>query len=204
MRIAILSVAVALVAGIAAAAIWLTFAERPVQLSPSMLNVDGADIGGPFELTAQTGERITSDELIDGPTLIYFGYTFCPDVCPIDVQNMSRAVDILAESGVEVTPVFITIDPERDTPDELAQWAEAVHPDLVALTGSAEDISTAADAYKVYYQKAELEGSAAGYLMNHTSYFYLMTPRRGITAMFRHDVTPEGLAADIERVLAAI
>ena len=203
MRIAILSVAGALVAVIVAAAIWLALADRPVQLSPSMLNVEGADIGGPFELTAQTGERVTSAELIDGPTLIYFGYTFCPDVCPLDVQKMSRAVDILAERGVEVTPVFITVDPERDTPEELAKWAAAVHPDLVALTGSPQDIRAAADAYKVYFQKAEVEGSAAGYLMNHTSYFYLMTPEAGITAMFRHDVTPEDLASDIGRVLEA-
>jgi protein SCO1 len=203
LRIAILSVTGALVAVIVAAAIWLALGERPAELSPSMLNVDGAEIGGPFELTDQTGGRVTSDELIDGPTLIYFGYTFCPDVCPLDVQKMAQAVDILAERGVTVTPVFITVDPERDTPDELARWAAAVHPDLVALTGSADAIRAAADAYKVYYQKAEVEGSAAGYLMNHTSYFYLMTPGKGITAMFRHDVTPEGLAADIERVLGA-
>ena len=204
MRIAILSAAAALVALIVAAAVWFAVADRPVQLSPSMLAVEGADIGGPFELTAQTGERVTSAELIDGPTLIYFGYTFCPDICPVDVQTIARAVDILAEDGIEVTPVFITIDPERDTPEALAQWAAAVHPELVALSGSPEDIRAAADAYKVYYQKAEVEGSAAGYLMNHTTYFYLMTPGKGITAMFRHDVTPEGLASDIRRVLDAL
>jgi protein SCO1/2 len=204
LRIAILSAAAALVALIVAAAVWFAVADRPVQLSPSMLAVEGADIGGPFELTAQTGERVTSAELIDGPTLIYFGYTFCPDICPVDVQTIARAVDILAEDGIEVTPVFITIDPERDTPEALAQWAAAVHPELVALSGSPEDIRAAADAYKVYYQKAEVEGSAAGYLMNHTTYFYLMTPGKGITAMFRHDVTPEGLASDIRRVLDAL
>ena len=203
MRALVLTIAGALVVVILAAAIWTYVVPRPVELSPSMLNVAGADIGGPFELTAQTGERVTSSELIDGPTLIYFGYTFCPDVCPIDVQRIAQAVDILAERGVEVTPVFITIDPERDTPEELTEWSAAVHPDLVALTGSPEDIRAAADAYKVYYQKAEMEGSAAGYLMNHTSYFYLRTPEDGIAAMFRHDVTPEGLAGDIQRVLAA-
>lgn len=204
MRTAILTVAGALVVVIVAAAIWLGLAGRPADLSPNMLNVEGADISGPFELTTASGGRITSDALIDGPTLIYFGYTFCPDVCPIDVQKMAQATDILAEDGTELTPVFITIDPERDTPEELGEWAEAVHPDLVALTGSAEDIRAAADAYKVYYQKVEPEGSAAGYLMNHTSYFYLMTPREGLAAMFRHDITPEALASDIERVLAAL
>lgn len=204
MRTAILTVAGALVVVIIGAWIALMLIPQRADLSPNMMNVEGADIGGPFELTATTGERITADALIDGPTLIYFGYTFCPDVCPVDVQKIAQATDILAEDGIELTPVFITIDPERDTPAELAEWSEAVHPDLVALSGSAEDIRAAADAYKVYYQKVEPEGSAAGYLMNHTTYFYLMTPAEGLTAMFRHDVTPEGLASDIERVLAAL
>lgn len=203
MRIVMLSVAGALIAVIAAAAIWMAFDEPRVELSPMMLNVEGADIGGPFELTAQNGERITSEELIDRPTLIYFGYTFCPDVCPIDVQKMSLAVDMLSDRGIEVRPVFITVDPERDTAEELAEWAASVHPDLVALTGSPEEIRGAAEAYKVYYQKVETEG-ASGYLMNHTAFMYLMTPERGITAMFRNDVTPDGLVADIERVLAAL
>lgn len=203
MRAIILCIAGALMAVIVGAAIWLSVTGRPVELSPAMLNVEGADIGGPFELTTQAGERITDEELIDGPTLIYFGYTFCPDVCPLDVQTIARAVDILADRGLEVTPVFVTVDPERDTPEELAEWASAVHPDLVALTGSPEDIRAVADGFKVYYQKAEMEG-AERYLMNHTTYFYLMTPAKGITAMFRHDVAPEGLAADIERVLGSV
>lgn len=203
MRIAILSVATALVAAIAAAALWLSLSSGQVALSRNMLAVEGADIGGPFELTTQTGQRITSEELIDGPTLIYFGYTFCPDICPIDVQTMAQATDLLAEQGITLTPVFITIDPARDTVEEMARWAPSVHPDMVALTGSAEDIRKAADAYKVYYQKVQLGDSAASYLMNHTTFFYLMTPEKGLTAMFRHEVTPDALVSDIARVLAA-
>ena len=204
MRAAILTAAGALVVAIVGVAIWLSFAQRPVELSPAMVNVQGADVGGPFQLTAQTGERITSEELIDGPTLIYFGYTFCPDVCPVDTQIMAQAVDILAEQGIEVTPVFITVDPERDTPEALADYAEAVHPEMIALSGTPEEIRAAADAYKVFYQKVETPGSAAGYLMNHTAYFYLMTPEQGLTALFRRDVTPESLASDIARVLGAV
>ena len=204
MRAVVLATTVGLVVAIAAAALWLTFAARSPELSPSMVNVEGAEIGGPFQLTAQTGERVSSEQLIDGPTLIYFGYTFCPDVCPVDTQIMAQAVDILAEEGIEVTPVFVTVDPERDTPEALAGYAEAVHPEMVALTGTPEEIRAAADAYKVYYQKVEMEDSAAGYLMNHTSYFYLMTPEQGLVALFRRDVTPESLASDIARVLAAL
>ncbi len=203
MRAIVLAVAGALVVTIVAVGLWMSFAERPVELSPAMVNVAGADIGGPFELTTQAGERITSDELIDGPTLIYFGYTFCPDVCPIDTQIMAQAVDILAEEGIEVTPVFITVDPERDTPGALADYAAAVHPKMVALTGTPDQIRAAADAYKVFYQKVDTPDSAAGYLMNHTSYFYLMMPEQGLVALFRRDVTPKSLASDIARVLAA-
>src|SRR5690625_523261 len=117
---------------------------------------------------------------------------------------MARAGDLIDEPGCEINPVFITIGPERDTVEELAGWSDSVHPDLVALTGSPEEIKAAADAYKVYYQKAHVEGSAAGYLMDHTAFFYLMTPERGITAMFRHEATAEDLATDIERVVRAL
>lgn len=204
MRIAILSVVIIAVVAILGGVFWMNQSKPQVELSPAMLNVEGADIGGPFELVTQDGERVTSDALIDGPTLIYFGYTFCPDVCPLDLQKMAHAVDVLEERGVEIKPVFITIDPERDTVEELADWADSIHPDLIALTGSPEEIKTAADAYKVYYQKAHVEGSAAGYLMDHTAFFYLMTPGRGITAMFRHEATAEDLATDIERVVRAL
>lgn len=199
-----IAIAAALVLGIAGFAGWSALQPSPGYVSPAMVNVDGAEIGGPFELTAHTGERLTSDAVIDGPTLIYFGYTFCPDICPIDTQIMVDAVDLLNERGVDVKPVFITIDPERDTPEELTYYAEAMHPKMVALTGSLEDVRAAADAYRVFYQRVDLEDSAAGYLMNHTGYTYLMTPEKGITALFRRDFPPEQIANDIEKVLGAL
>lgn len=200
----VLAAAAVLALVITGAAVWFAVQPDARHLSKAMVNVDGADIGGPFELTAHTGERVTSETLIDGPTLIYFGYTFCPDICPIDTQVMVDAVDLLAERGISVKPVFITIDPARDTPEELSFFAEAMHPGMVALTGSAEEIRAAADAYKVFYQRVDVEGSAAGYLMNHTGYTYLMTPERGITALFRREFPPEQIADDIEKVLAEL
>lgn len=201
----ILAVAAIIVVGALAAAGW--FALKPGSsghLSPAMVNAEGAAIGGSFELTTHTGQRITADELIDGPTLIYFGYTFCPDICPIDTQIMVDAVDLLAERGITVKPVFITIDPARDTPKELSYYAEAMHPDMIALTGSEAEVRVAADAYKVFYQRVDLEESAAGYLMNHTGFTYLMTPEKGITALFRRDFAPEQIADDIEIVLSEL
>lgn len=192
------------VAAVFAAAAYFAVAPRPAHISPAMVNVDGAAIGGPFEMTTHKGERVTSADVIDGPTLIYFGYTFCPDVCPVDSQIMADAVDLLAERGIEVTPVFVTVDPARDTPTELGYFVEGLHPEMVGLTGSEADVSGAADAYKVYYEKVELQDSAAGYLMNHTGYTYLMTPEKGITALFRREFPPEQIADDIEKVLNAL
>ncbi len=200
----IMAAAGTLIAVIVAAVVYLEFFPRGNNLSPAMLNVDGASLGGPFELTQHTGERITADALIDRPTLIYFGYTFCPDICPIDVQVMADAVIALDEKGIDVRPVFVTVDPERDTPEELAAYVEAMHPKMIGLTGSAEDIRTAADAYKVYYQRVDVEGSAAEYLMNHTGFTYLMTPETGIAAAFRNGFPPEHMAADVEAVLNAL
>lgn len=200
----VMAVAGALIAVIVAAVVYIEFAPRGQHLSPAMLNVDGASLGGPFELTQHTGERITSEALIDRPTLIYFGYTFCPDICPIDVQVMADAVIELDEKGIDVRPVFVTIDPARDTAEELAAYVDAVHPKMIGLTGTDEEIRAAADAYKVYYQRVDVEDSAAGYLMNHTGFTYLMTPEKGITAAFRNGFPPEQIAADVEAVLSAL
>ena len=187
--------------GIAGAIFW---GLRPVPESPSpaAVNAAGAEIGGPFELTTHEGERITSEELIDGPTLVYFGYTFCPDVCPVDTQVMVEAVAMLEEKGIEATPVFITVDPARDDPEALKYWAEAHHPRMVALTGTAEEIAAAAEEYKVYYEKVETPDSEAGYLMNHSAFTYLMT-EDGLAAMFRNGYPPEEMASEVERVLTA-
>ena len=195
----------AVVAVIAAAAILLALrGDSTVALSPAMVNVEGADLGGPFTLVNQEGATVGDTDVIDRPALIYFGYTFCPDVCPVDVQVMADTVDILAERGIEVRPVFITVDPARDTAAELALYAEAMHPTMVALTGSDAQIKAAADAYKVFYQREDAAGSAADYLMQHTTFTYLVLPGQGVVALFRHNFPPEQIAGDVERVLKAL
>lgn len=93
-----------------------------------------AAIGGPFELTDHTGRRVTDVDVIDGPTLMYFGYTFCPDVCPLDTYRNAEAVALLEERGIEVKPVFVSIDPERDTPESMAAFVGYLHEDMVGLT----------------------------------------------------------------------
>lgn len=198
----ILGLAGAFAVVVAAAAIFLLVKEPPpgpAASSGTIIQAAGSDIGGPFELTAHTGERMTSAAVIDGPTLVYFGYTFCPDVCPFDTLRMAEAVEMLDGRGIDVTPVFITVDPERDNLEAMSYYADAMHPKMIGLTGTAAEIKAAADAYKVFYSRVEAPDSAAGYLMNHTAYTYFMLPD-GLGALFRK-ASPEEMANEVERVL---
>ncbi|MFV0475984.1 MAG: SCO family protein [Pikeienuella sp.] len=153
----------------------------------------GASIGGPFTLVSETGETVDQAAVIDGPTLVYFGYTFCPDVCPVDAANMAQAVDLLAAQGLVVKPVFISIDPARDTPPVMADYTEILHPTMLGLTGSAEQVAAAAAAYKVYYARAASDDPEY-YLMNHSAYIYLMTAGERFLTFFRRGDTPQTIA----------
>lgn len=207
MRTLILGIAGAAMVAVAAGAIFLfaqdRLAEPEAPRPDAVVEVSGAEIGGPFTLTTHEGERVTAEGLIDGPTLVYFGYTFCPDVCPIDAVVMADATRILAERGIDVTPVFVTVDPERDTAEALGGFVEAMHPEMVGLTGAPEEIKAAADAYKVFYSRVEQPDSAIGYLMNHTSFTYFMTAPEEIGALFRHGASAEVIADEVSRVMGA-
>ena len=154
--------------------------------------VAGGAIGGPFTLVDQTGTTVTDKEVLKKPSLVYFGYTYCPDVCPLDAQRNADAVDILAEMGLDVTPVFITIDPARDTPKALADFTSAISLKMIGLTGSAEQVKAASDAYKTYYKQQPASDDT--YLMGHSIYTYLMLPDIGFAEFFDRDITAENLA----------
>ena len=155
-------------------------------------SVAGGDIGGPFTLVDQTGTTMTDEEVITGPTLVYFGYGFCPDVCPIDNARNVAAVDLLAERGIDAKPVFITVDPARDTPDFMADYTANMHPEMIGLTGSPEQIAAAADAYRVVYSRNGDDPDY--YLMNHSAFTYLMMPQMGFVTFFNRDATPAQVA----------
>lgn len=152
----------------------------------------GAAIGAPFELVDTSGNTVTDAEIIDGPALVYFGYTFCPDVCPFDMARNALAVSILEEKGKDLDLVFVTVDPNRDTPEVLARYAEDMHPGMIALSGSDEQVKEAANAYRVYYAKGE--GDDEFYLMDHSTFTYLMFPGNELGAFFRRDVSAEEIA----------
>lgn len=153
-------------------------------------SVAGADVGGPFTLVSETGETVTESDVITGPTLVYFGYTFCPDVCPFDAVRNADAVDLLAERGLDVGSVFVSVDPARDTPEVMADYTAYMHPEMVGLTGSPEQVAEAARAYRVFYRAA---GEGEDYLVDHTTFTYLMGPD-GIIDFFRRDASAEEIA----------
>lgn len=153
----------------------------------------GADtIGGPFELVNAAGQTVTDKDVITEPSIVYFGYTFCPDVCPMDAARNAEAIDVLAEQGHSVTPVFISIDPERDTPEAVGDYAENLHEKMIGLTGSLDQVTAASKAYKTYFKKNE--GDEDYYLVDHSTFSYLVLPEVGFVEFFRRDETAEQMA----------
>jgi protein SCO1/2 len=176
-----------------------TMLNRPddqfAQCRASAIAGGAGDIGGPFTLVNSDGATVTDADVITGPTLVYFGYTFCPDVCPFDMARNALAVDVLEEMGIEVTPVFISIDPERDTPEAVGNFAGNLHPRAIGLTGSAEQVRAASQAYKTYYRKQD--GDDEFYLVDHSTFTYLVLPEVGFVEFYRRDTTPEDMAESV-------
>jgi cytochrome oxidase Cu insertion factor (SCO1/SenC/PrrC family) len=129
-------------------------------------------VGGPFTLTDQTGQRRSSSEFLGKLMVVYFGYTYCPDVCPTDVMAISEALRTLGPAAQDIQPVFITIDPERDTP-LLADYLAAFHPGFVGLTGSPDEIRAVANSYKAFYAKVA-DARGGDYSIDHAGVIYLM------------------------------
>ena len=157
-------------------------------------------IGGDFTLVDQDGATRHTQDFRGKLMLVYFGYTYCPDACPTALQDMSRAIDLLGEKGDAVQPIFITIDPARDTVEQMKLYASNFHPRLIALTGTPEQIAEAAKGYRVYYEKGK-GIDAENYLMNHTGFIYLMGRDDKYLSHFSPDVTAEQMAAAIEKHL---
>lgn len=158
-------------------------------------------IGGPFTLVDQQGRTVTEKALNGKWSLIYFGYTYCPDVCPTSLSVMSQALDALPpETAARVTPVFVTVDPERDTVEQLALYHQSFHPSFLMLTGTPEQVRDAAKVYRVYYRKAETD-SATEYLMDHSSITFLMDPNGSYVTHFGHDATADGMAQTLKKTV---
>jgi protein SCO1/2 len=157
-------------------------------------------IGGPFALTAHSGKRVSDKDFRGKYMLISFGYTYCPDVCPTELQVISAALDQMGDKAKDIQPLFVSIDPERDSAEALSYYMKNFHPSYLGLTGSEEEIRRVAKAYRVYYAKANSSG-ANDYLMDHTSIIYLMDKQGTFLKHFSYGTDAKALARDIEAAI---
>jgi protein SCO1/2 len=165
------------------------------------LTAGRALVGGPFTLTSHTGNRVSEKDFAGRYMMIYFGFTNCPDVCPSGLQVMAAAVDRLGTKSRSIVPILITVDPERDTPEQLAKYVGQFHPRLVGLTGSEEEIRQVAKAYRVYYNKVKDEKSTAGYTVDHSALFLLMDPEGKYAAHFTHGTSLDAMAKRLDEIV---
>jgi protein SCO1 len=183
----------------ASIALWLTLAPAYAADAPARSPAEVMDIlmwnrepvGGPFELTDHTGRIRTERDFRGQLMLVYFGFTYCPDICPADLQAIGLALDRLGDDAARVQPLFVTVDPERDTAEHLAEYVKLFHPRLIGLTGSLDAIRKAADAYKVYFAKVPIGKEANDYTVDHTAFIYLMDRDGNYLGFF-----PPGTSAD--------
>ena len=162
----------------------------------------GARIGGPFSLVNQDGAQVSDRDFAGRYRLMYFGYAYCPDVCPVDLQKLMAGYAALEKSdpgvAAKIAPIFVSVDPDRDKPAVLKQYVAAFHPKLTGLTGTPEQVAAAAKAYAIIYSK-EGEQGADDYLMNHSRLAYLFGPKGEPIALVPHDGTPAQIAAELKR-----
>ena len=159
-------------------------------------------IGGAFTLVDHTGRTVSDADVITGPTLLYFGYTFCPDVCPADTARNAIAADLLEEAGHSITPAMISIDPERDTPEVMADFVFNLHERMIGLTGTPDQVRAASKAYYTYYQKQDDDPEY--YLMDHSVLTYLAFPDHGVVEYYGREVTSEQMAESTACFIDAI
>jgi len=190
--------ALLLVIGMSVAVVSPTGAA-PVPKLPQMNNL----FGGSFKLMDQDGKVFTDQDLLGSYSLIYFGYTYCPDICPTSLSTMAMALDELGEKADKIKPVFITIDPGRDRPEFLKDYVGAFHPRMVGLSGTEKQIKKVAKAYRVHRTKVlEKDKPEDEYLVNHSSITYLMNPKGEFVTMFPHGSDPSFMAKAIENYLS--
>ncbi|NOX73399.1 MAG: SCO family protein [Alphaproteobacteria bacterium] len=198
------NIAVLLIAGLLGGMAFFVYQGQQivttVPCSISQIPPGGSTIGGEFTLIDQTGQTVTDKDVLGKPSLVYFGFTSCNDVCPIDNARNAAAVDLLQAKGFAVTPVFISIDPERDTPDVVAAYVKGFHDNMIGLTGSAEQVKIASLAYKTYYKRAS---SRPDYQMDHTAFTYLVMPNQGFIDLYRPEVTPAEMANSVSCFIKA-
>lgn len=172
---------------------------KPAEKSP----LEGARIGGSFRLIDQDGKPFSSDSLKGKYRIVYFGYTFCPDACPTDMAVLGKAMRQLDQkdptASAKIQPIFVSVDPARDTPPVLKQFVAAFYPRLIGLTGTEAQIADVAEKFRIYYRKQPAPAGASGYLMDHSRVAYLFDPDGKPIELLPVDANAEAVEADLEK-----
>lgn len=170
------------------------------QIAKVLPSTGQALVGGPFTLVDHTGKTVTDQDFRGRYMLIYFGFTYCPDVCPSGLQVIATALDQAGAKSDRVVPILVSIDPERDTPELLAQYVPSFHPRLVGLTGPPNQVAAMIRAYRVYAKKVEDPKSTAGYTYDHSSIAYLMDPQGRYVTHFNPTAGPDRIAERLRQL----
>lgn len=194
---AILLVAALVLAGLSGWLLWRTANNAP--LGPGA--EQSVSLGGPFALIDQNGRPKTDRDFHGRWTLLYFGYTYCPDVCPTTLAMIEKALAKMGPPAQAVTPVFVSVDPERDTPSVLKAYLKSFGPQFVGLTGSPAQVAQVAKAYRVYYAKQTLPGGT--YAVEHSSVIYLLDPKGRLVKVYDDQTQSADLAKDLNAVIAS-
>lgn len=192
--------AIAFVVGIVAAYIQISDLKDSARNKLPPPPVAGASVGGPFELIDHNGETVTQDNYAGKAKLIYFGFTYCPAICPTELQKITKVLKQMGKEAREIQPLFITIDPERDTPDVMQEYVKLFDPRLVGLTGSQEQIDEVLENYKVFAKKVQTAENN-DYTMDHSSFIYLMSADDQLISIYRIKDDANYIIADIRAKL---
>lgn len=160
-------------------------------------SVAGMKIGGPFTLTDHNGNKVTEADFTDGYKFIYFGFTYCPAICPTELQKMNQVMEKLGTKSDKIHPMLITIDPERDTPEVLKDYVSLFHPRLVGLTGTQPQIDFVLKSFRIFAAKVD-DPNMSDYNMDHSTFLYLMAPDNELVGLYRMSDTADYIAKDIK------
>jgi protein SCO1 len=191
-----------LLAGAVAALTLVTRAPPQAGISQAAPSTGKALIGGPFTLTDTAGKSVTHATFAGRPMLVYFGFTHCPDICPSGLQIISSALDQLGANSTKVSALFITLDPERDTAAKLGEYLKSFNPQIIGLTGTADEIATATKAYRVYAKKVASEAAPADYSIDHSGFMYLMDRNGEYVTHFPHNTGADKLSSALTQSIA--
>ncbi|MEX2200546.1 MAG: SCO family protein [Dongiaceae bacterium] len=185
-----------------AAYVVIELRDRPAASGGGDGSLLPATLGGPFSLTDHTGRTVTEADYAGKYLLVFFGFTHCPDICPTTLNQVALTMRALGDRAAQVQPLFVTVDPARDTPAAMAEYVALFDAGIVGLTGTEQEIADIARAYRVHYARAEIEGAPDDYMMDHSVLLYLMGPDGNFRRLFRPDDKPEDMADAIVEQIA--